>query len=135
MKMNWNYLAGFFDGEGYTGWSYYSNREGSIKVRFQITQRNTEVLDEIALFLIEHGLTPRFQPNRTKYCAIVQIYRIHEVEWLLRKLRPLVIVKRDQIDGVLDAIENRQIRRAPYNTKKRREILERAKTGAKLKPR
>lgn len=124
--MNWSYLAGFFDGEGHTRSDFHRNGT-SLQVVWSVTQKNQEVLDEIALFLLEHGYTPRFQANREKHCAVISIYSIHEVERLLEELRPLVIVKRAQIDAVLLAIRSRPIKKQEYRTKKHTEMLARTR--------
>lgn len=104
--MNWDYLAGFFDGEGHVRWDYSTNRT-SVKVTWQITQKDMEVIDEIAFFLIENGYAVRLQPNRAKHCGVLMVNRIAEVESLCKRLLPLVIVKKQQIQNVLDAIETR----------------------------
>jgi len=134
MKMTWNYLAGFFDGEGHVRCDYHPS--GAAKVQWQVTQRNLEVLDAIALFLFEYGYSPKFQPNRTKHCGVVFLNRIADVESICKRLRPRVIVKVEQIDSVLHAIENRQRRgteewRAARRKKPRPQ--KKHKTGAKLK--
>jgi hypothetical protein len=110
--MNWDYLAGFFDGEGHTRCD--RGHKGGLKVVWQVTNLNVEVIDEIAYFLMDRDYHPKFIPNKAKHCGVLYIQRINEVERLLKTLRPFVIVKRAQIDAVLDAIENRPNKRPEY---------------------
>lgn len=103
--MTWNYLAGFFDGEGHVRWD--CGKDGCLKFTWHITQKNQEVLDEIEYFLIEYGLNPRRQPNKEKHCGCLILYRVSDIEFVCKRLLPKVIVKREQITGVLYMIKNR----------------------------
>ena len=124
-KMTWNFLAGIFDGEGHTRFDRHTN--GSLKFTWQVTQKNLVLLDEIEFFLIEYGLRPMRQGNRTKHCGVIVLYRVGDVEFILRKLLPRVIVKREQIQSVLTVIENRP-RKGDAKWREDR----RKKTGARI---
>lgn len=123
--MTWEYLAGFFDGEGHTNARHRPN--GTWSFIWQITQKNEEVLDEIASFLEAEGYHVLWQNNRVKHCAVISVHRVGDVERLLNQLRPLVIVKRDQIDATLNAIGNR-----PRKGGEAWAAARRKKTGAHL---
>lgn len=102
--MNWDYLAGFFDGEGHTG----ASRSGRCwRFRWQVTQKDPLVLEQIRNFLHARGYTTMMLENRTKSCSVLSLYRVGDVERILKKMRPKLIVKADQADKVLAAIRDR----------------------------
>ena len=99
--MNWNYLAGFFDGEGYVA-AVKNGRDV-----WQVTQKRTEVLDEIQVFLEGYGLQcGRVKTGYTE-CETLTVWRVADVEFLCKKLLPKIIVKQGQTQAVLDAIKSR----------------------------
>jgi len=74
MEMNWDYVAGFFDGEGcVTLYKEKTNKWGKA-VKVSITQKDTESLKEIKKFLHNQGLERvGFYTWKKRDCSCIQI--------------------------------------------------------------
>lgn len=130
--MNLDYIAGFFDGEGCilartrTNKGNRGNRE-TWWFRVTITQKNTEVLDEIQTYLNEkHGFHFKMTRINSKDAAFIYIDRVDEVEKFLKLMLSRLIVKWYAALVALEAIENR-----PRKGERAKETW--AKKGARLK--
>lgn len=99
--MNWNYIAGFFDGEGTI------NKNG-YRYRIAITQTNQKVLEEIKTFSKVgnvYEITKR--KSHWKDCWIYFISNQNHVYFFLNKIKDKVIVKKDVIDNAILCVKNR----------------------------
>lgn len=89
--MNWNYIAGFFDGEG----SITKNGKG---YRITISQTNFKVLNSIKNFL---GFGNIFKEKKRKEhwkdSWVFYIAKQDEVLLFLKKIRFLIIVKEKEV--------------------------------------
>ena len=89
MKMTWEYIAGFFDGEG----SLVHNGKG---YRITISQTNYEVLDKIKSYA---GIGYIFQNKKRKAhwkeSWVYYIAKQEDVYYFIKNISPFLIVKRD----------------------------------------
>lgn len=114
-KITWDWLGGFFDGEGYCAFrlrarTKYQREHGKKypATEVVITQMEKEIIEKIAEFLgKEIGGKPRVVKGGTfgwavKYRAIKDVYRF------LEKIKPHLRTKRkiEQVEKTLKAIEN-----------------------------
>ena len=116
--MNWHWIAGFFEGEGYVGWTERkesvarSGRGG----RIAIGQKDKRPLDAIHQFLLADGFVnprlylraaPTKQSGLGKASAIwmLELCRRDDVRKFLIAIRPLVFQKRDAVDRVLALVD------------------------------
>ena len=98
--MTWEYLAGFFDGEGNI---YVRDSDEGRKraVRISIVNTNTEVLGEIGMFLSGEGInavtytTERDNPAHAE-CGHLTLTGAKNIYMFLVKITPHLIVKRDE---------------------------------------
>lgn len=101
--MNWDYIAGFTDGEGYIGVIGRGPR-------INWGQKRPEVLEEIKMFLESNGLNPILykRPNspKNKSISMLVMGRRDEIEFLISKIYPSIVVKREDCDRVLMWMKN-----------------------------
>jgi hypothetical protein len=108
-RVTWQYVAGFFDGEGCVGAP--SGRTG---IKLQIAQKTAAVLEEIKSFLDAQGIVCAISRNRSHPA---QMYTLHidgraAARLMLEGLRPYVIVKKQSVEDAL-----RQLRLFPPLTR------------------
>jgi len=100
--MNWDYLAGIFDGEG----SIMYKPNGG--VCFQISNTNREVLEEIKKFL--KGGYIRFYDRKPGVWKPAGVYIITDhvkVLKILNKLKTRTIIKQTKVKEKINFIENK----------------------------
>ena len=96
--MNWEYIAGFFDGEG------YCKKQGRYTV-IQITQQHKEVLEEIQQFL-GYGHIYR-KDNKLKYKGFdLRIFKRKDCIDFITKIKPFSIVKKEELNKIENSIIN-----------------------------
>ncbi len=109
MKLSWQYLAGFFDGEGCL---YISRQKGKKKnpyytPRVVIANTNEEVIGLIEKSF--HGSTARegfeIRPGRRRPWY-VEIYRRDRIKKFLKGIYPYSIVKKKQIELMFEFIKH-----------------------------
>lgn len=114
--MDWNYIAGFFDGEG----SLVYNKK---RFRISITQTNRNVLDTIKTFT-NFGYVIKIQKrkNHWKNSWMFYIAKQEDIRTFLLKIISHLIVKRALVKRVLKQLELTLIRRKEkqYKIEKRR---------------
>lgn len=104
--MNWSYIAGFFDGEGYV----YANG----KIVLTMTQVNREVLEQIMAFTgVGHITTDNQRGNKrwTENWKASYTYRISkqaDIADFLRKVYSDLVVKRSAADRALKEYESKE---------------------------
>lgn len=103
--MNWDYIAGFFDGEGCI-WIKH-NKKGHPAPYVSISQKEEAVLQEIASFLQQQGINARVYT--TKKEVRLQIGGRQSVRLFLLKLRKKVIVKKEKLIEVLPLTYNTKV--------------------------
>lgn len=102
--MNWDYIAGFFDGEGTV--AVKKHTKGGFQLEIQIWNTRLEVLDKIKSFLVGkigiHGpIWTRGEKENAKEIYCLGIYSKIDCENFLKKIKKKVIVKKQAIDYVL----------------------------------
>lgn len=105
MAMNWEYIAGFFDGEG----CIHMSHGGRCKTYVSICQsqdRGRRVLEEISKFLFEadmiHSVVSSYErKNRTKTMHLLTVKRREDVQCFLMYVLPLVRIKKVEAQDVL----------------------------------
>ena len=117
MRMTWEWIAGFFEGEGYVGWYEPKNGKGRSGKgpRVVIGQKVKEPLIVIRDFLLSEGidvpeLYKRKPPKSGKGRGIwvLQIYKRETARQFLERLSPLLIQKREAARMVLTKIRSLQ---------------------------
>ena len=98
--MTWNYIAGFFDGEG----SLTHNGKG---YRVTISQTNFEVLESIRMFSgVGYVIKPAKRKAHWKDNWVYYVARQKDVYSFMMKMKPFLVVKRDLFLSVEDKILN-----------------------------
>ena len=105
VKMSWEYVAGFFDGEG----CVHMSHGGRCKTYVSLTQtqdRGMRLLREIQRFLIDedmiHSHIGSFEKkNRTKTMHVLKITKRSDVECFLLWVLPHVRIKKVETQDVL----------------------------------
>jgi len=105
--MTWQYIAGFFDGEGYLGAFANRARKSEKKYwRISVAQKDKSVLEEILEFVgygyIYHNKTSGV--NRTGIYNY-QIYKQRDVYKFLTFVLPFLIVKRKKAIQCISEID------------------------------
>ena len=99
--MEWQYLAGFFDGEGNIG--YHNQPKFKIKrqVAIQISQKTKPVLEQIGTFLQSEGISHwgiYSQKNKWGGAYVLRIDMAKDINTFLEALIPYLIVKKEQAE-------------------------------------
>ena len=102
--MNWNYLAGFLDGEG----SIIINPP---RVRLYISNTNKKILDEIKEFVkcgsvYEVNMKNKNKKWKKQYGWTIGFHR--DVLRILKNLRSKLVVKRELCEKAITYIENKR---------------------------
>lgn len=107
--MNWNYIAGFVDGEGCIKqykFKQAANRNGhQNRGILSVTQKldSSAVIDEIQRFLLDNGIPSTITITSVKNCTSMKTLRVQHRKYLfllLDNLLPLLIVKREDATKV-----------------------------------
>jgi len=64
MKITWEWLAGFFDGEGWVSSPQIQKKTGQMIIQVGLGQRDKEILEEVQKFLRKEGLACSLQEAR-----------------------------------------------------------------------
>lgn len=100
--MNWDYIAGFFDGEGNI--AIKRRRDRRPQVVLNMTQKRREVLDAILIFLKENDIEGQIYKKNP--CFFIQIGNSASTKNFLSAVIEKLIVKKDEAVmglGVLNA--------------------------------
>ncbi len=96
-RMNWDYLAGFIDGEGSLCISYSRNR---FTAHIDVGNTNKRVLEEIREFLVQNGVSTGFTKIVPSEKTTRQAWAIHVsgkgIDYMLPILEPRLIIKQEQ---------------------------------------
>jgi len=93
--MNWDYIAGFFDGEGWVTLYREKNNKWGKAVKVGIEQKDIKPLKEIKSFLEKEGLNKVCLYNRhNRVTSSLQIQNKFDINLFLKKMIPRVIVKK-----------------------------------------
>ena len=99
--MNWNYIAGFFDGEG----NIHITK--SRVVRIFIYRNTVEVLEEILYFLEKYNLSCKIKLRRNRNCYQLQIIKRDSVEIFLSYMIKRCIVKKKKVQEAIQFLKNK----------------------------
>ena len=116
--MNWDYLAGFFDGEGYVTISEkFRWSDGCPHIFAGLSQKNVAVLNEIRNFLRSQGILVRqpyyHPPRKTNVSKNEEQYDLYDMKIgkrrhvlaFLKGVHPHLIVKKDLATKALSFLE------------------------------
>lgn len=121
--MDWNYIAGFFDGEATISKSGKRRRIG-------ITQTNKQVLEEIKRFTkVGNVLVLKKRKSHWKDAWLYYVSSQKDVLFFLNKISNKLIVKRITVLDTIFFLRNR----VRYLETKKRKILERKKLAKNLR--
>lgn len=118
--MTWEYIAGFFDGEG-------SITSHGKNYRITIPQTNLEVLKAIKNFC-GYGTVFEIKKRKShwKDAWVFYIARQDDVQSFLERLRPLLVVKKASTERALEVLKvdnrTRKLKTAIQNRKKQQAI-------------
>lgn len=101
MNMNWDYIAGFFDGEGNIR-QLVRNGIKSNSFVLSVSQKESEVLDIIGGFLKDNNIT--FFRYMNNGCAGLRICRQENCLDFLNHIVNKLVVKRDQAERAIVTI-------------------------------
>lgn len=123
MYMNWNYIAGFFDGEGTVSKSGYRHR-------ITVTQTNKEVLEKIRLFTCRGSISViKKRKPHWKDAWIYYVSDQKDVYFFLNKIIDKLIVKKTIVSKVLPKIKDR----IKYREQQKKKIVKRKKIAKILR--
>lgn len=103
--MNWEYIAGFFDGEGNLNIGFIKNKLSyQLRIRFYSTDK--DVLEKIKEFLRNKGYiytkkASRNNPNRNLVYEFV-ILKKEDCLYFLKNISPYSVIKKEQINYLLE---------------------------------
>ena len=97
--MNWDYIAGFFDGEGNI------KKQSSI---VSMSQKRSEVLSVIQDFLQLNGISVTKYTHPSQHGASsLSIHRLEDCLEFLRAIRDKIIVKKTETDNAILVMEGK----------------------------
>jgi len=111
--LTWDYLAGFFDGEGYVNCGYRLRSQGRYR-RFAITitQADRDVLEQIQNFLAQNEIPSqvylqgqRIDKRHPRPCYQLQVTGAENVWGFLWCIEPYLIVKQEQARKGIEMLE------------------------------
>jgi len=133
MKLTWEYIAGFFDGEGcicfydFKKKKTYKDKKGNEKIYIinehrvrtylvqntrifvQMVQKENKVLKIIGDFLVENGIKSyTYRVNKKGGCDSLQLSHHKMVQMFLENIYPYLIVKKDKAELALEYIKSRK---------------------------
>ncbi len=107
--MNWDYIAGFFDGEGNL---YYVKKPSGYAARVAITQNDISPLLEIKTFLYKNKIDsiiyrnePKGKPE--KHRLIINGYL--DILEFLKNMREIVIVKKNKVEEIIKTMSDHPV--------------------------
>ena len=113
MKMSWQYIAGFFDGEGYFGVRKYDNRKyggqsKGLRALISANQltKNKKVLREISKFLLRYDIQhclydSKYVLKSGNVSSTISMGHKTHLRKFLKKTLPFLIVKRKDAIKIL----------------------------------
>jgi len=104
--MNWDYVAGYFDGEGCAG--FYHHPKGTKFAQLIFSNTNLESLQAIHAFLGHGYIRPKHNKSSGFGVKLMYELRIGHHEDVLRiakTLAPLTIIKRQRLLELISEIE------------------------------
>lgn len=111
--MTWNYIAGFFDGEGHVGLSNDGKHTGRQQVSVAIANTHIQTLSEIRSFLAKQNIASKIYIRkrtipRYKPCGMLTLTDHIGKREFLRALLDLSITKREAIAKAIHHIESKE---------------------------
>lgn len=103
--MNWDYIAGFFDGEGCVKWMKRSN--GFNQGRVEFSQKTIFPLESIKIFLENNGIESKVyinHPEKYEVCHRLCIMAYRDVLDFLEAIKKKCIVKKEKINLTIKAM-------------------------------
>ncbi len=103
-KMSWQYIAGFFDGEGCICHSISNN--GYKRYDISMSQKPIKVLKIIRIFLLRHDIESKIHKDKCTGVHVVTISGRINKAMFLNRILPYLIVKKDKAEECLEWIKN-----------------------------
>lgn len=110
--MNWNYIAGFFDGEGNISIKHRKGRKPQVIINFK--QKNPLPLNVINFFLNKKSIASRVYPTNNNLYYI-QIARTESVYKFLFSIQNKLILKKEQANQAISVIKTQDKKRCRYS--------------------
>lgn len=98
--MNWDYIAGFFDGEGS---AFLNNKKDHLKRQpiISISQKDKRPLLEIQKFLFENGIMSKIRKHSSDIDTLGITRPTHSIKFL-KIIKDKIIVKREKADELIN---------------------------------
>lgn len=119
----WSYIAGFFDGEG----CIYVNKEN--RIRIEISQKRTFVLEEIMKFLNTEGITSIISYSKNDKASELRINKHREIMDFLEKILPYTIVKKQETENAIKIMTASSVTRGCIKLSDKRKVNDLWKIG------
>ena len=97
MNIDWQYIAGFFDGEGNISFS----RHGCGSINVNIYQKRRNVLDIIVNFLQQHNIGATIYTDKRNQCTLRVIGGNKASLQFLKSIMPWLIVKKLEAQDII----------------------------------
>lgn len=98
-NVNWDYIAGFFDGEGNLHW-----RENGRKQSATFTQKDRQVLEEIRKFLLTENIRSNIYFMPSDNIFRLRISQSTSPDKFLSSLKTRIIVKKKALDDISEKL-------------------------------
>jgi DNA-binding CsgD family transcriptional regulator len=139
MKVNWDYIAGFFDGEG--SLVYYRKKENrwGRAIKFMIAQKDPSILKKIQRFLMKEGcIHVGIYGNKSGFtggpCHNLVVQNKHDLSIILNNLKGRVYVKSKKLNKMLKIIsQTNWLGQERYMPSEKNNILRLWDTGKSIK--
>ena len=122
--MNWQYLAGLFDGEGSISTILYGNIH-RVQATMCIGDQDLKLLQEIQIFLQEKGFRVGLHQRKDKM-ACIHLTGWHNVRKFLKKINPKLRIKKQRALEAIKWINNHdwRMRIDRFTEEEKRKIVE-----------
>ncbi len=124
-ELTWQYVAGFFDGEGCIMSNTKAN--GRIVKRVVISQKEDEVLYKIKDFLKNYGINGNLYKGKSSGATNLDIRKMESVKLFLENVVDYLIVKKDKAREALKT--DFSYKRKYFDNNNFSKVLELRKTG------
>lgn len=130
MEMNWDYIAGFFDGEGSVTLYKETKNKWGRAVKINIEQKDTKSLKAIKKFLLENGLNKvGLYSRKTRTTSCIQIQNKFDIALFLENIIPLIIVKRKKSIKCLKFVTSKWYAVGHYSKEEKQKAINLYKEG------
>jgi hypothetical protein len=123
-KISWQYIAGFFDGEGCISFNHRRGQNPNwYAVQLSMCQKEKAVLIEIQKFLKENQIKSSLYSRKDKQMFSLGVGKTGEIIELVNKLLPFLIVKKEKCKKALKFINKYKLKNPQLTIREQKKIL------------